>query len=65
MAQNPVAALPKSDVVRALRAAGSRTVSEESLEADIAAGLPVNDDGTISLVDYAAWIIKEDMSNAG
>lgn len=51
-------ALPKNALVRALANAGSRTISLESLEADIAAGAPVNENGTISLFDYAAWILK-------
>ena len=53
-------ALPKEALVRLLRNAGSSTISVEALEADIAAGAPVNADGTMSLVEYAAWLCKED-----
>ena len=39
--------------------AGSRTISLERLEADIAAGAPVNADGTVNILKYVAWIVKE------
>ena len=52
-------ALPKETVVRLLKNAGSSTISAETLEADIAAGAPVNPDGTVSLVEYAAWLCRE------
>ena len=29
-----------------------------TLEADIAAGAPVNADGTVNAIAYAAWILK-------
>ena len=57
-------ALPKEAVVRLLRNAGSSTISAEALEADIAAGAPVNPDGTVSLVEYAAWLCKEEEPHA-
>ena len=34
-------------------------VTAEMIEADIASGAPTNPDGTINLVSYAAWLIKE------
>ena len=46
-------------LVTALRRSGSRTISLERLEADIAAGAPVNDDGTMNVIAYTAWILKE------
>jgi hypothetical protein len=49
---NP-AALP---IEKAAQALG---VGQEILEADIAAGAPTNADGTINLVHYAAWLVKE------
>lgn len=52
-------ALPPETVVKILRQAGSRTVDAESLSADIASGAPVNSDGTINLITYAAWLAKE------
>ena len=52
-------ALPLGTVVKILRQAGSRTVSAEILSADIANGAPVNSDGSINLITYAAWLAKE------
>ena len=57
-------ALFREALVRLLRNAGSSTITEETLEADIAAGAPVNADGTMSLVEYAAWLCKEDEDHA-
>ena len=57
MANNPTAR-PKELVVRALSLAGSRTITMERLEADIASGAPVNEDGTVNVIAYAAWILK-------
>ena len=41
------------------KAAEVLRVGRAVLEADIAAGAPVNADGTINLVHYAAWLVKE------
>ena len=43
-----IASVRKDGMVRVLAGSGSRTFSEETLEADIAAGAPVNEDGSIS-----------------
>ena len=51
-------AVRKETLVEALRRSGSRTISLERLEADIAAGAPVNADGTVNAIAYAAWILK-------
>lgn len=61
MANNPTA-LPKELVVRALSLAGSRTITMERLEADIASGAPVNEDGTVNVIAYAAWILKGNLN---
>ena len=44
-------ALTIPQMVSLLKKAGSRTITEEGLTADIEAGCPVNDDGTLSLYD--------------
>lgn len=59
MSENRPEALSKENLVTVLRRSGSRTISMERLEADIAAGAPVNADGTMNVIDYAAWILKE------
>ena len=56
-ARADVRALKVSELVKALRAAGSRTVSEETVAADIALGAPTNADGTVDMLKYAAWIL--------
>lgn len=55
---NP-AALPVADAARVLTRLGGKPVSEAMLHADMDAGAPANADGTLNLVHYAAWLVKE------
>ena len=55
---NP-AALPLADAARLLSAAGGQVVTVEMMEGDVDAGAPTNADGTLNLVAYAAWLVKE------
>ncbi len=55
---NP-AALPVADAARVLTRLGGKAVTEAMLRADIEAGAPANTDGTLNLVHYAAWLVKE------
>ena len=55
---NPMA-LTVAEAARALTAAGGRSVTPEMITADVAAGAPTNPDGTINLIAYAAWLVKE------
>ena len=57
-------ALQPEMLVNILKQAGSRQISAEKLAADFAAGAPKNEDGTINLVEFAAWIVKGDEANA-
>ena len=59
MSENRPEALYKESLVTALRRSGPRRHSTARLEADIAAGAPVNDDGTMNVIAYTAWILKE------
>jgi uncharacterized ferredoxin-like protein len=52
-------ALSLADAARLLARVGGQAVSVEMLQADVAAGAPTNADGTINLVHYAAWLLKE------
>ena len=52
-------ALSPENVVQLLKRAGCRDMTMELLERDIDAGLPVNGDGTINLIEYTAWMIRE------
>ena len=54
---NP-AALQLVDAARLLSAAGGQQVTVEMIQADLAAGAPANADGTVNLVQYAAWLVK-------
>ena len=51
--------LPLARAAELLTEAGQRRVTVEMLQADISAGAPVNVDGTINLVHYAAWLVRE------
>lgn len=57
-------ALQPDMLVNLLKGAGSRLISPELLTADFVAGAPRNEDGTINLVEFAAWIVKGDEANA-
>ncbi len=52
-------ALALEDAVRLLAASGSKHVTAETIQADIDAGAPTNANGTINLVHYAAWLVKQ------
>lgn len=52
-------ALALADAARVLSAAGDGTIDVALLEADLAAGAPHNADGTLNLVLYAAWLVRE------
>jgi hypothetical protein len=55
---NPLA-LPPATLVKLLRKSGCRAMTEEALEQLIESGLPVNGDGSISIVEYTAWLLQE------
>jgi len=61
MENNPMA-LPKETLVQALKLAGSRTITIEQINADIAAGAPMNEDGTMNILAYTAWILKGNLN---
>ena len=52
-------AMTAEQVAKVLAAAGRRRITEEMIHTDIDAGAPVNADGTINLVHYTAWLVKE------
>jgi len=55
---NP-AALTPDQMAQLLAAAGGRAITEDAIREDIAAGAPANADGTMSLIDYTAWLARE------
>ena len=52
-------ALPPAKVAEVLRRAGSRHATLETVQADLAAGAPANPDGSINLLAYGAWLVRE------
>jgi len=58
-AKKSPASLDIDDVVRLIRASGSRHASAERVRADIDAGAPTNIDGTVNLVHYGAWLARQ------
>jgi hypothetical protein len=52
-------ALSLADAAKVLSKAGRRPVTEAMLRQDVEAGAPVNPDGTINLIYYAAWLARE------
>ena len=52
-------ALRLVDMARILSASGQRPVSVEMIKTDVGDGAPLNPDGTMNLVLYAAWLVKE------
>ncbi|MCC6910005.1 MAG: hypothetical protein IT430_18885 [Phycisphaerales bacterium] len=54
---NP-AALPVAEVARLLTRAGGQSITAAMIERDIDDGAPLNGDGTVNLVFYAAWLAR-------
>jgi len=52
-------ALDIDDLVRLLRASGSRHASADQVRDDVALGAPTNADGTINLMHYTAWLARQ------
>jgi hypothetical protein len=55
---NPVS-LTVADAAALLTRAAGQLITAAMLEADRAAGAPANSDGTLNLVHYAAWLVRE------
>lgn len=51
--------LTPEQAAKLLSAAARIRVPAEQIAADLEVGAPQNADGTINLVHYAAWIVKE------
>ncbi len=58
MSDSPVklTEIRKEDLLVLLKKSGSRTASALTIEADIASGAPLNSDGTVNIIAYAAWL---------
>ncbi len=53
-----ITAMQPRKISDVLQRAGARHVSPETIQADLEAGAPVNDDGTVNLIEYAAWLVQ-------
>ena len=51
--------LSLADAARLLTRAGGTPVTREMIQTDIDDGAPINADGTLNLIHYAAWLVKE------
>ena len=60
-----ITAITPVQAAKILSTAGSRGITEAMIYSDIDSGAPVNADGTINLVHYTAWLIKETASGGG
>lgn len=55
---NPMA-LSAETIITLLQKSGCREMNRDALQRMIDAGLPLNGDGTISIIEYTAWLVKE------
>ena len=51
--------LPIDVAARILSKAGARQITEAMVREDLDAGAPRNPDGTLNLVHYAAWNVRQ------
>ena len=54
-----IVSLTPAELAKILAAAGKRRVTPEMVQADIKAGAPANPDGTVNLIHYTAWLVRE------
>jgi len=54
-----VTSLPPNDLAKLLTQSGGKSITLDMLRQDFEAGAPTNADGTVNLVHYAAWLVKE------
>lgn len=57
MNPNPNSISP-AELALILSTSGGRRITTEMIEADVADGAPTNADGTLNLIEYAAWLLS-------
>jgi len=57
--KNNAAAMSIEQVARVLAKSGHGEITTEMIEADIGDGAPLNDDGTLHLIHYTAWLASQ------
>ncbi len=60
-----ITTITPAQAAKILSAAGNRRITEAMIYADIDSGAPVNADGTINLVHYTAWLVRQAASGGG
>ena len=55
---NPLALAPET-LIKLLQKSGCREMTDEDFQKLVDAGLPLNGDGTVNIIEYIAWLIKE------
>ena len=63
-ALNP-AALTVVELASLLRHAGAAALTEDMVRQDVASGAPTNPDGTVNLVHFTAWLVREAAGGKG
>lgn len=58
-AQISPTAIAVADAARILTSLSGVAITEQMIRDDFADGAPANADGTLNLVHYAAWLVKE------
>lgn len=56
---NKTGILPEQ-LAQVLSVASGSEITPEMLAADLEAGAPVNPDGSLNLICYVAWLLKQD-----
>lgn len=59
-APNSLSGLPPDVLAGVLTKAFGTEIHPDMIAADVSKGAPVNPDGTIGLVAYVAWLIKQE-----
>ena len=59
-----ITALTIDQTAKILSSAGGRRITEEMIRSDIDAGAPTNADGTINLIRYTSWLVRESAAHA-
>ena len=55
-------ALSIDQTANILSAASGRQITEQMIRQDMEAGAPANPDGTVNLIHYTAWLVREENS---
>jgi hypothetical protein len=61
-AANPLS-VSAVELARLLSAAGGKQVTAEMIQRDVDMGAPTNANGTINLIHYTAWLLREAQNN--